>query len=267
MHLAPPRLPENQRPCFQTHAMTCSSLPTAPPLLLLLSSHHVSPADSSPPAVLDASLVFGGVGPTAVSAARTERHLIGRAWTQETLQTALSVLREEIKVPENAPGGMAQFRMSLVSSFFFKFFLQVANATASESLNPRQAASLRAGDYTAGTADPSDDLTDTAVACKRPSSDTTSSSDSNMDCRQPSSMPSTADAHSNGSSPSSRPLFGSESDNGRWLSARHLSAVGCPERPFPLGVQTWQRKEGQGVVGQPVVHLSADLQVMTEVMG
>lgn len=73
--------------------------------------------------VEESSIIFGGVGPTPVCAKQTEAFLQNKEWKEETLQNALVMLRKDIVIAENAPGGMAEFRSSLVASFFFKFFL------------------------------------------------------------------------------------------------------------------------------------------------
>ncbi|RWR75998.1 xanthine dehydrogenase 1 isoform X1 [Cinnamomum micranthum f. kanehirae] len=77
-------------------------------------------------AVSDASVVYGGVAPVSLSASKTECFLAGKSWDTELLQGALDKLSEDISLPENVPGGMAEFRRSLTLSFFFKFFLWVA---------------------------------------------------------------------------------------------------------------------------------------------
>lgn len=73
--------------------------------------------------VEEVSLAYGGVGPIPLCATLTETYLKGKEWTEKTLQMALKILQEEIVIAKNAPGGMAEFRSSLVTSFFFKFFL------------------------------------------------------------------------------------------------------------------------------------------------
>eukprot|EP00271_Cylindrocystis_brebissonii_P015376 TRINITY_DN3802_c0_g1_i1.p1 TRINITY_DN3802_c0_g1~~TRINITY_DN3802_c0_g1_i1.p1 ORF type:complete len:1384 (-),score=303.69 TRINITY_DN3802_c0_g1_i1:1396-5484(-) len=78
--------------------------------------------------VTDASLAYGGVAALSVSAKKTEAFLEGKPWTKETLEEALAVLRTDIIIPDTAPGGMPEFRRSLVGSFFFKFFLHVSFA-------------------------------------------------------------------------------------------------------------------------------------------
>ncbi|MBA0650733.1 hypothetical protein Goklo_018119 [Gossypium klotzschianum] len=45
----------------------------------------------------------------------------------DVLQGALNVLRTDIVLKEDAPGGMVEFRKSLTLSFFFKFFLWVSH--------------------------------------------------------------------------------------------------------------------------------------------
>ncbi|XP_074574131.1 xanthine dehydrogenase-like isoform X2 [Curcuma longa] len=77
--------------------------------------------------VSDASIVYGGVAPVSLIATKTENYLIGKKWDDNLLQAALKILQEDIVLTENAPGGMVEFRKSLTSSFFFKFFSFVTN--------------------------------------------------------------------------------------------------------------------------------------------
>ena len=76
--------------------------------------------------VVDASLVYGGVAPVSLSAVKTEAFLKGKPWTLQTLQGALQVLQHDIIITENDPRGMVEFRRSLTTSFFFKFFLWIS---------------------------------------------------------------------------------------------------------------------------------------------
>ncbi|KAL0389343.1 UNVERIFIED_CONTAM: Xanthine dehydrogenase 1 [Sesamum calycinum] len=77
--------------------------------------------------VSDASIVYGGVAPYSVSANETRKFLMGKHWNKEMLQGALKVLEKDIVLKEDAPGGMVEFRKSLILSFFFKFCLWVCH--------------------------------------------------------------------------------------------------------------------------------------------
>ncbi|KVI09438.1 [2Fe-2S]-binding [Cynara cardunculus var. scolymus] len=77
--------------------------------------------------VSDACIVYGGVAAISLSAIRTKDYLIGKAWNKELLQHSLEILRQDIVISEDAPGGMVEFRKSLTLSFFFKFFLWVSH--------------------------------------------------------------------------------------------------------------------------------------------
>ena len=72
--------------------------------------------------VEDVAIAYGGVAPCTVTAKDTAAFLVGKPWTQDTLRRALDLVSQEIKVGEEAPGGMVEFRNSLVTSFLFKFF-------------------------------------------------------------------------------------------------------------------------------------------------
>ncbi|KAL3701831.1 hypothetical protein R1sor_019853 [Riccia sorocarpa] len=75
--------------------------------------------------VLEASLVYGGVGPTCIVARKTEEFLKGKRWDSSTLEAAFPLISHDVGLVDNAPGGMVEFRKSLTSSFFFKFYLHV----------------------------------------------------------------------------------------------------------------------------------------------
>ncbi|KAE8682949.1 Xanthine dehydrogenase 1 [Hibiscus syriacus] len=77
--------------------------------------------------VSDASVAYGGVAPLSLSAIKKKEFLIGKEWSMNVLQGALNVLRADIVLKEDAPGGMVEFRRSLTLSFFFKFFLWVSH--------------------------------------------------------------------------------------------------------------------------------------------
>uniref|UniRef100_A0A8C5SZ13 xanthine dehydrogenase n=1 Tax=Laticauda laticaudata TaxID=8630 RepID=A0A8C5SZ13_LATLA len=71
-------------------------------------------------------LSYGGMAPTTVMAVKTCQKLIGREWKEDLLQEACRLLAEEMNLSPSAPGGMVDFRRTLVLSFFFKFYLTVS---------------------------------------------------------------------------------------------------------------------------------------------
>uniref|UniRef100_A0A7N8XZ37 Aldehyde oxidase 6 n=1 Tax=Mastacembelus armatus TaxID=205130 RepID=A0A7N8XZ37_9TELE len=77
--------------------------------------------------VQDASIYYGGMGPTTVGAPKTCAAIITRSepWDDETLSQAYDVLLDELALPPSAPGGQVEFRRSLTLSFLFKFNLEV----------------------------------------------------------------------------------------------------------------------------------------------
>ncbi|XP_039197687.1 xanthine dehydrogenase/oxidase [Crotalus tigris] len=79
-------------------------------------------------------LSYGGMAPTTVMAVKTCQELIGREWKEELMQEACRLLAEEMNLSPSVPGGMVDFRRTLVLSFFFKFYLTVLQKR-SEELN------------------------------------------------------------------------------------------------------------------------------------
>ena len=91
-----------------------------------------------------ASLVFGGIGPVAFRAIKTEQWLLGRRWNEDTLNGALKKITAEVtsvievtrhrmqSVPYE--GFSDTYRLHLVQSYFFQFFVYVANTVAPKSI-------------------------------------------------------------------------------------------------------------------------------------
>lgn len=73
----------------------------------------------------DVSLAFGGMAPKTIVAVETGKVMVGAEFSRETFAKASECLMKEMKLPENVPGGQAAFRMTLATSFLYKFFLSV----------------------------------------------------------------------------------------------------------------------------------------------
>jgi xanthine dehydrogenase small subunit len=76
-----------------------------------------------------ATIVFGGLASIAHRARETESFLSGKPWNQETLQSALRVLKQEVAectIPMEEEGISSAYRRQLAENFFYKYFLHVA---------------------------------------------------------------------------------------------------------------------------------------------
>lgn len=74
--------------------------------------------------VREASISYGGMAPTTVFARRTMTLLTNLEWDQEVFdKQVFPLLREEMNLPEQVPGGQAEYRMTLAVSFLFKAFM------------------------------------------------------------------------------------------------------------------------------------------------
>ena len=89
----------------------------------------------------EATIIFGGLAAMTYRASKTERFLLGKPWNQETLRSALGVLRQEVlectqgQAPVDEEAISTDYRRRLAENFFYKFFLHVALA-----VNPKQVA-------------------------------------------------------------------------------------------------------------------------------
>ncbi|XP_041353247.1 xanthine dehydrogenase/oxidase-like [Gigantopelta aegis] len=71
------------------------------------------------------SCAYGGMAPTTVMALKTMAALIGSHWDESMLTKACNQLEADLPLSPGAPGGMVEFRRTLTTSFFFKFFITV----------------------------------------------------------------------------------------------------------------------------------------------
>ncbi|XP_005366403.1 aldehyde oxidase 1 [Microtus ochrogaster] len=78
--------------------------------------------------IKELSIVYGGVGPTTVSAKNSCQKLIGRPWDEEMFHTACRLVLNEVTLPGSAPGGKVEFKRTLIISFLFKFYLEVCRS-------------------------------------------------------------------------------------------------------------------------------------------
>ncbi|XP_074858018.1 aldehyde oxidase 2-like isoform X2 [Carettochelys insculpta] len=75
--------------------------------------------------IMDLNILYGGIGPTTVSARKSCQRLIGRQWNEQLLDDACKLVLGEISLPPSAPGGKVEYRRTLLVSFLFKFYLEV----------------------------------------------------------------------------------------------------------------------------------------------
>ena len=69
------------------------------------------------------SLAFGGVAPRTILAQATMDYLTGKEFSEASFDGARRVLQDELRMPDDVPGGQSQYRLTLASSFLYKFFL------------------------------------------------------------------------------------------------------------------------------------------------
>ena len=75
------------------------------------------------------SMAVGGMAPTTKLCGVVAAFLEGKVWNSTTLECAMAVLKDELKLPKGVPGGQPEFRMSLCLSFLHKFFLTTCART------------------------------------------------------------------------------------------------------------------------------------------
>jgi xanthine dehydrogenase/oxidase len=77
--------------------------------------------------VKNASLAYGGMGPTSALALKTNEFLKGKEWSLPVIEQCYSFILEDLPLTATSPGGMIEFRKALAQSFLFKFYLRVSH--------------------------------------------------------------------------------------------------------------------------------------------
>ena len=89
--------------------------------------------DESGFVIKELSASYGGMAATTKLAAGTASAAPGLPWQDSSLQSLLATLRDDMKLPTNVPGGMAEYRQALAASFFFKFFVYASVALEADA--------------------------------------------------------------------------------------------------------------------------------------
>ncbi len=74
-----------------------------------------------------ATLAYGGMAVKVVTAPTTQTFLVGKEWNENLLKEVYGHLAHDLPLEPGAPGGMIEYRRSLTTSFFFKFYLHVTD--------------------------------------------------------------------------------------------------------------------------------------------
>lgn len=90
--------------------------------------------------VKELKMAFGGMAAVTKLGVDTVKGVEGRLWDKKLLEDIVHRLTHEFALSPDAPGGMPQYRLTLVLSFFYRFFLEVAekvnvNGTISQMSN------------------------------------------------------------------------------------------------------------------------------------
>ncbi|XP_048257190.1 xanthine dehydrogenase/oxidase-like [Haliotis rufescens] len=73
----------------------------------------------------DAILAYGGMAPTTVLAKRAMEGLKQQTWNDVLLERTCEHLASDLPLSPGSPGGMVEYRRTLTTSFFFKFYTDV----------------------------------------------------------------------------------------------------------------------------------------------
>ena len=82
------------------------------------------------------------MAPITKLASKTSTSLIGCEWNEQLCDRGIELLKSELSLPSDVPGGMPEYREVLAVSFFFKFYLYVTQELT-QSLPPEQQSGMR----------------------------------------------------------------------------------------------------------------------------
>ncbi|HEY9731963.1 MAG TPA: molybdopterin cofactor-binding domain-containing protein [Drouetiella sp.] len=85
------------------------------------------------------TIIYGGLATMIHRAVKFEEKFYGKAWNAETLNAVLPELQKEVKeitVTMDEEGLTNEYRMQLAETFFYKFYLHVANELDPRALKP-----------------------------------------------------------------------------------------------------------------------------------
>ncbi|KAJ3218506.1 hypothetical protein HDU67_005308 [Dinochytrium kinnereticum] len=80
--------------------------------------------------VQEASLSYGGMGPTTLKAKDASKLLVGKKWDASLVDEIAPVILKDLPLIATSPGGQIEFRKLLAVSFFVKFNLSVTSELA-----------------------------------------------------------------------------------------------------------------------------------------
>ncbi len=86
----------------------------------------LEPTAAAAPTIVSSCFSFGGVAAYTVLASRTMAHLKGKPLTRAVLTNALDILAEEMHVAYTVPGGLPEYRRSMVTRCVPSLFLSLS---------------------------------------------------------------------------------------------------------------------------------------------
>lgn len=90
--------------------------------------------------IVEVAIVYGGLASLNCRVHKTEQFLLGKPLNEETLKTALLVLKNEVKeitIPMEEEGISTAYRMQLAENFFYKFFLHMTLSVKPELVSSK----------------------------------------------------------------------------------------------------------------------------------
>ncbi|KAJ3287637.1 hypothetical protein HK104_008503 [Borealophlyctis nickersoniae] len=90
----------------------------------------------------EARFAYGGMGPTTLVAKSASQYVVGKPWTQETVDEASKLLVQDLPLTLSSPGGQIQYRRLLSLSFLHKFHLYLTHALSIAPVSPREISAL-----------------------------------------------------------------------------------------------------------------------------
>jgi xanthine dehydrogenase/oxidase len=75
--------------------------------------------------VVNLHYALGGMAPTPISVKNLNEQCKGSDWNSDLFELGCGIIKDDLTLPENVPGGQPEYRTTLAASFLFRAFLSI----------------------------------------------------------------------------------------------------------------------------------------------
>lgn len=84
----------------------------------------------------ECGLAYGGMQSIPILAKKTGEYLVGKNWTEEVFNNAITIMKNELELKGDPPGGMPEFRTTLAIRYLVGlYFFELSSIVSSTSFS------------------------------------------------------------------------------------------------------------------------------------